>query len=60
MNNFQGIQSGQGILKANYDNEGNNTQLEALRRRRNNLTDKITTPTKDKLEGNEEEPKDGY
>lgn len=56
MNNFQSIQSGQGMLKTAYPSSGENPVLTALKRRRDNLTNKVTTPTKDKIEDSESEP----
>lgn len=52
MNNFQSIDSGDGLLKINYD-----PMYQALKKRRDGLTDKIMVPTKDKLEGTDEEEK---
>jgi hypothetical protein len=49
MNAFQSIQSGSGLLQDAYQFQPS-TQLEALKRRRDKLTDKIDVPSKDKAE----------
>lgn len=54
MNEFQPVVSGPGILKDTYDTD-ETPQLKALRQRRLRMQDKITTPDKDDLEGNEKE-----
>lgn len=54
MNNFQSIESGQGLLKTTYDN-GDSPVERALRKRADKLKEKTYTPTKDELELNQEE-----
>jgi len=56
MNDFQSISSGQGMLKSNYGTASgqDSPMLSALKRKREKLTDKITVPTKEKLEGSED------
>jgi hypothetical protein len=49
MNDFQTTQSGAGMLKQVYDPD-DNPQLEALKRRRAKLGDKISVPTKEDAE----------
>jgi peptide subunit release factor 1 (eRF1) len=53
VNSFQGVQSGAGLLKINYDDESPLEQ--ALRKRADRLKDKTYTPTKDELEQNDTE-----
>lgn len=49
MNEFQSIQSGQGLLKDNYNED---TPISnALRKRRKKLEDKVIVPSKEDAEG---------
>jgi hypothetical protein len=49
MNDFQNTNSGQGMLKLDYD-PSQSPQLEALKRRRAKLGDKIAVPDKEDAE----------
>lgn len=55
VNSFQSISSGSGILEDSYDDDKRDTQLEALRRRRQKIQDQLPVPSKDNLEGNQKE-----
>jgi hypothetical protein len=55
MNNFQSMQSGQGLLKDVYDSDGDSPVERALRKRAQKLKEKTIEPTKDELEQSETE-----
>lgn len=54
MNSFQGIQSGQGLLKTSYDDDESPLSI-VMRKRADKLKEKTIEPTKNELEQNEEE-----
>jgi len=51
---FQGVQSGQGLLKNNYDN-GKTPLDQAMKKRVLDMKKKIMIPTKDEIEGTEDD-----
>lgn len=52
MNEYANTANSSGLLKKYYDAAGkNDSMLDALKRRRDQLTDKILVPTKNKIEG---------
>lgn len=53
MNNFQGIQSGAGLLKQVYNGPSKTPTEEALRRRLKRSSDKILVQTKEEIESGE-------
>lgn len=58
MNNFSSTANNSGLLKNYYDSGSrSDSMLDALKRRRDKLTDKVVVPTKEKLEGSDTETK---
>lgn len=53
MNGYASTGNSSGLLKKYYDTGDDKTDamLDALKRRRDNLTNKVIVPTKDKIEG---------
>ena len=61
MNQFASTENSGGLLKNYYDKESrSDSMLDALKRRRDKLTDKVIVPTKEKLEASQQTIEDEY